>query len=111
MLSKGGKYFSNPAMARREDTMGGGKIDDETDEMPMKDDNEEESESPAHSHHIFKKAEGGYHSVSHHEDGSVREKDHGSHEEAMDHSRELFDQEEGSDEHEEPDGDEGHEDY
>ena len=88
-LSKGGKYFSNPAVGRAQ---GESMDSDDAEPKDVPEDGEEaESESPAVGHHILKNEKGGFTSVSHHEDGSVVNKEHDDLDGALERSREIFD--------------------
>lgn len=49
-----------------------------------------EHSEAAHSHHVFHKGDGKYHSVTHHADGSIEHADHESHEEAAEQQKEAF---------------------
>lgn len=78
-LSNGGKYFSNPALAKRDDSI----------DAPDDSAEEQQSESPAVSHHIFK-TPSGFSSTLHREDGSKEDQDHASYDEASQYGQAQF---------------------
>ena len=82
-FGKDGKFTINPHQNKmRDDAMAKGGKHAGGEEEHIK-------EGPAHSHHIHKTPQG-FHSHTHHHDGSVSAADHASYDEAAQHGKEAM---------------------